>query len=65
MLEQGNSKDEIPHLQAAAKLNPNLDDVHNQLQIAYRKVGRIADASREAKLAADAKSKPTSKDAPN
>jgi tetratricopeptide (TPR) repeat protein len=65
LLEQGNTKDAIPHLQAAGKLNPNLDDVHNQLQIAYRKTGRIADANREAKLAADAKSKDTSKNAPN
>ena len=31
--------------------------MHNQLQIAYRKAGRTADADREAKLAADSKSK--------
>ena len=60
LLEQGKTKEAIPYLQAAAKLNPNLDGVHNQLQIAYRKTGRIADADREAKLAADAKSKPAS-----
>jgi hypothetical protein len=35
------------------------------LQIAYRKAGRIADANREAKIAADSKSKPASKNAPN
>jgi len=58
LLEQGKTKDALPHLQAAAKLSPDLADVHNQLQIAYRKAGRIADADREAKLAADSKSKP-------
>jgi len=39
--------------------------VHNQLQIAYRKTGRAADADREAKLAEDAKTKPTAKSAPD
>jgi len=58
LLEQGKTKYAIPHLEAAAKLKPNLDDVHNQLQIAYRKVGRIADANHEAKLAAS-KNKPS------
>jgi tetratricopeptide (TPR) repeat protein len=57
LLEQGKAKEAIPHLQAAAKLDPNLDDVHGQLQIAYRKAGRVADADREAKLAAEGKSK--------
>jgi tetratricopeptide (TPR) repeat protein len=65
LLEQGKTKDAVLHLQAAAKANPALDDVHNQLQIAYRKAGRPADADREAKLAADAKSKPASKPTPN
>ena len=64
LLEQGKTKDAIPPLQSAAKLNPNLDDVHNQLQIAYRKTGRTADADHEAKLAAG-KSKPTSTNVPN
>ena len=65
LLEQGKTKDAIPHLEAALKTNPNLDDVHNQLQIAYRKAGRASDADREAKLAAETKSKPTTKTAPN
>jgi tetratricopeptide (TPR) repeat protein len=65
LLEQGKIKDAIPHLQAAAQLNPALDDVHTELQIAYRKSGRLAEADREAKLAADAKTKPSSKIAPN
>lgn len=65
LLEQGKAKEAIPHLQAAAKLKPDLDDVHNQLQLAYRKVGRVADASREAKLAADSKSKPPASESHN
>jgi tetratricopeptide (TPR) repeat protein len=64
LLEQGNAKDAIPYLQAAAKRDPSPDGVHNQLQIAYRKTGRVAEADREAKLAADSKSKQTST-APN
>ncbi|HEX8892508.1 MAG TPA: tetratricopeptide repeat protein [Terriglobales bacterium] len=65
LLEQGKTKDAIPHLEAAVKTNPNLDEVHNQLQIAYRKAGRASDADREAKLAAETQSKPTTKTAPN
>ena len=65
LLEQGKTKEAIPHLQAAAKLNPSLDDVHNQLQIAYRKAGRTAEADREAKLAAASKSKPVSSNSQN
>ncbi|HVP53357.1 MAG TPA: tetratricopeptide repeat protein [Candidatus Eisenbacteria bacterium] len=65
LLDEGKPKDAILHLQSAAKLNPDLDAVHNQLQIAYRKTGRAADADREAKLAEDAKTKPTAKSAPD
>jgi len=65
LLELGKTKDAIPHLEAAVKTNPNLDDVHNQLQIAYRKAGRASDADREAKLAAETKSKAASKSTPN
>jgi len=59
LLEQGKARESLPHLQAAAKLSPDLPDVHNQLQSAYRKAGRIADADREAKLAADSKTAST------
>jgi tetratricopeptide (TPR) repeat protein len=62
LLEQGRTREALPHLQAAEKLSPDLADVHNQLQIAYRKAGRVADADRQAKLAADSKAKPASSD---
>jgi tetratricopeptide (TPR) repeat protein len=55
LLEQDKAKEALPHLQTAAKLNPNFDDVHNQLQVAYRRTGRAAEADREARLAAAAK----------
>ena len=65
LLEQGKTQAAIPHLQAAAKINPDLADVHSQLQIAYRKAGRVSDADHEAKLAAEAKIKTPSKNPPN
>ncbi len=57
LLDQGKTSAAIPHLQAAAKATPAPDGTHAQLAVAYRKLGRIADADREAKLAAS-KSKP-------
>jgi len=51
LLEQGKPKDALPHLEAAEKITPNLDGLHAQLVIAYRKLGRSADAERETKLA--------------
>ena len=50
LVEQGKAKEALPHLEAAAKLNPNLEGLHEQLAAAYRKLGRTADAEREAKL---------------
>lgn len=61
LLEQGKATGALPHLEAAAKTNPTLDGVHEQLAAAYRKLGRTADADREAKLAAPEKNKSTAK----
>ena len=58
LLEQGKPKDALPHLEAAEKIGPDLDGVHTQLATAYRKLGRTADADREAQIAAAAKDKP-------
>jgi len=55
LLEQGRANDALPHLEAAEKANPKLDGVHAELAAAYRKLGRTADAEREAKLAAPEK----------
>jgi tetratricopeptide (TPR) repeat protein len=51
LLEQGRAKDALPYLETAEKANPKLDGVHAELAAAYRKLGRTADAEREAKLA--------------
>lgn len=65
LLEAGRANDALPRLEAAAKLNPNLDGMHQQLSAAYRQLGRTADAEREAKLAAAAKDKPPSTSTPH
>ncbi len=51
LLEQGKPKEALPHLEAAEKISPDLDGLHTQLAAAYRKLGRTADAEREAQLA--------------
>lgn len=47
LLDGGNAQNAVPHLEAAARLSPDKDYVHYQLQIAYRKLSRTADADRE------------------
>ncbi len=47
LLDGGQIKDAISYLEAAARLSPDLDYVHYQLQMAYRKDDRREDADRE------------------
>ncbi len=47
LLDRGQLQAAIPHLEAAARLSPEKDYVHYQLQTAYRKESRTADADRE------------------
>lgn len=47
LLDRGQLQAAIPHLEAAVRLSPDKDYVHYQLQTAYRKQSRIADADRE------------------
>ncbi len=47
----------IEHFEAAARLSPQTDYVHYQLQAAYRKVGRTADADRELEIYKEIKAK--------
>ncbi len=47
LLEGGNVSEAIEHLEVAARLDPAKDYIHYQLQSAYRKQGRSADAARE------------------
>jgi tetratricopeptide (TPR) repeat protein len=55
LLEQGKAQPALPHLEAASKGTPAPEGVHEQLAQAYRKLGRTADAEREANLAASSK----------
>ncbi len=57
LLDQGQVKDAILHLEAAARLTPQTDYVHYQLQAAYRKDSRPADAERELQIYKDLKAK--------
>ena len=47
----------IQHLEVAARLIPQVDYVHYQLQAAYRKDARIADADRELEIYKQLKAK--------
>jgi Flp pilus assembly protein TadD len=47
----------VPHLEAAVRLTPTSAFAHYQLQAAYRRVGRTADADREAAIYRDLKSR--------
>jgi len=47
LLDRGDPQAAVPHLEAAARLSPDKDYVHYQLQTAYRKESRTADADRE------------------
>jgi Flp pilus assembly protein TadD len=50
LLDRGQTDDAITHLEAAARLRPETDYMHYQLQAAYRKQGRTADADRELEI---------------
>jgi tetratricopeptide (TPR) repeat protein len=50
LMDQGKVKAGIVHLEAAARLKPQADYIHYQLQAAYRMDSRIEDADRELAL---------------
>lgn len=50
LLDSGNLPDAITHLELAEQTDASSDYIHYQLQAAYRKAGRTADADREARL---------------
>ena len=47
MLEQGDIPEAVTHLELAAHSDNSKDYIHYQLQTAYRRAGRTADADRE------------------
>ena len=50
LLDRGQVADAVKYLEAAARLEPQTDYLHYQLQAAYRKENRIADADRELQI---------------
>jgi tetratricopeptide (TPR) repeat protein len=54
-LEGGDAAGAVDHLEAAEKADASQAYVHYQLQAAYRKLGRVGDADREAKIYKDMK----------
>jgi tetratricopeptide (TPR) repeat protein len=50
LMDRGDFANAAVHLQAAASLSPDKDYIHYQLQAAYRKLGRNADADRELEI---------------
>ncbi|HZD48907.1 MAG TPA: tetratricopeptide repeat protein [Silvibacterium sp.] len=57
LLDHGQLQDAVPHLEAAARLSPDKEYVHYQLQAAYRKESRTADADRELAVYQELKTK--------
>jgi Flp pilus assembly protein TadD len=56
-LDRGELSEAIEHLEMATRLSPQTDYMHYQLQIAYRKESRIADADRELDIYKELKAK--------
>jgi len=57
LLDKGQVPDAVGHLEAAARLSPQVDYMHYQLQAAYRKEDRIAEADRELEIYKQLKAK--------
>lgn len=57
LLDRGQIEQAVPHLEAAARLSPDKEYVHYQLQAAYRKESRTADADRELAIYQELKTK--------
>jgi tetratricopeptide (TPR) repeat protein len=57
LLDRGDYDSAIGHLEIAARFAPQVDYVHYQLQAAYRKRSRIAEADRELELYKQLKAK--------
>jgi tetratricopeptide (TPR) repeat protein len=57
LLDGGNVKEAVAQLEEAARELPQTDYVHYQLQAAYRKEARAADADRELQIYKELKAK--------
>jgi len=56
-MSEGRSAEAIPYLEAAARLKPQFEPVHYQLQSAYRAAGRKEEADHEARVYRELKAK--------
>lgn len=63
LLEDGNAEDAIKHLEIAERNDPLTDYIHYQLQLAYRRAGRTADADRETNIYREIKARHRAVDA--
>jgi tetratricopeptide (TPR) repeat protein len=50
LMDRGDLRDAVEHLETATRLSPQTDYMHYQLQAAYRKESRTADADRELEI---------------
>jgi len=50
LIERGDIKEAVEHLESAAQSDPKKDYIHYQLSIAYRRDSRAADAERALKI---------------
>ncbi len=57
LLEKGDTKESIGHLQQAVTMAPDEPFIHYQLQLAYKRDGREADATREMQIYSELKAK--------
>ena len=61
LLDRGQLKEAVDHLETATRLSPQSDYMHYQLQAAYRRVQRVADADRELEIYKELKAKQRAK----
>jgi tetratricopeptide (TPR) repeat protein len=59
--DRGQLKEAVDHLETATRLSPQSDYMHYQLQAAYRRVQRVADADRELEIYKELKAKQRAK----
>jgi tetratricopeptide (TPR) repeat protein len=57
LLDRGRLDEALDHLETATRLSPQSDYMHYQLQAAYRKLQRVADADRELEIYKQLKAK--------
>ena len=57
LLDRGQLSNAVNHLEIAGRLSPQTDYIHYQLQAAYRKASRMADADRELAIYKELKAK--------